>query len=740
MRVAETRQESELQEWREAWSTLLRDCGCDTVFLTWEWVSAWWAAYGRPGELRILTAFDEDGALRGIAPLRSQTVRKYGRTVSALSFVGDGSNDADYLDFPIARGYEQPVMEAFTRHLLLTRNDPVLLLNEIPATSPSLPLLKCQAELRNFIWTETDVPCGTVPLPKTWDEYLGMLRPRFRTKVRSVLRAIEGRPEFTFGFCETPEQIRELLPVLFDLHGRRWAEDGKPGVFGWDRKREFYANLSALLLDRGWLRFSWLAWNGRILACQYGFTYAGKYFQLQEGYEPASDHWNVGIGLRAWSIREFVKEGIGEYDFLGGVGRHKTDWGCQVKQSKRIQLAADTWKNRLFCLGPEWEFRARETAIRMIPERVLAAIRARRRSREDTQRASAGEWARKTAANVYFHSGLFGLARRLREQYQLSISPNGGARKVAWTRRTETAGRILYYHRVNDDNDPFFPAISTELFEQQMRYVARNYKVVSLAELLKQLEGGAPRNLVSITFDDGYQDNYHNAFPILQRYGLPATIFLTTGGMDSREPLWFEQVALAFKKTEAACLDLEIEIPRRFWLSTQEERLKANGEVFGILRKLPDAERRESVQAILGRLGLGAADLEERSGKMLTWEQVRLMKAQGIDFGGHTVTHPFLSKLTRERGAWEVAECKRRIEEELQLPVEHFAYPNGREEDFGNWNKEVIRAAGYRAAVTTIWGMNYRSTDRMELRRGQPWEVSRTLFAYKLDWYQLVND
>jgi hypothetical protein len=52
----------------------------------------------------------------------------------------------------------------------------------------------------------------------------------------------------------------------------------------------------------------------------------------------------------------------------------------------------------------------------------------------------------------------------------------------------------------------------------------------------------------------------------------------------------------------------------------------------------------------------------------------------------------------------------------------------------------VIQSAGYRAAVTTIWGMNYPSTDRMHLKRGGPWEESPAMFAYKLDWYQFVND
>src|SRR5262249_6362824 len=152
---------------------------------------------------------------------------------------------------------------------------------------------------------------------------------------------------------------------------------------------------------------------------------------------------------------------------------------------------------------------------------------------------------------------------------------------------------------------------------------------------------------------------------------------------------------------------------------TTAERLEANGAIFSVLRGLPDNERRHWLEVVLRQLGVPEAD-RHRQGKMLTWDQVRLMKSRGIDFGGHTVTHPFIAQLTPEQVAWEVGECKRRIEDELQEAVEYFAYPNGREEDFGKWNKNAIRNAGYRAAVTTIWGLNYRSTDPMELRRGGP--------------------
>ena len=742
MRVVEIRQESELQGLSPAWDALLRESASNTIFLTWEWVTAWWSSYGKPGELRIMAAFDEHDVLRGIAPLRAQTVRKFGQTVPVLSFIGDGSSDSDYLDLIFAPGFENEVIEAFRSHWMreLDRGT-VVVLNEIPETSPSLPLLKNFAQSQEAIWTEADVPCGTVSLPETWEGYLGMLRPRFRTKIRSVLRELEAKPEIRFGFCEDIEQASAMLPILFELHTKRWARDGKPGVFGGEQKREFYQSLSKLFLQRGWLRFGWLEWRGVILACQYGFAYQGKYFLLQEGYEAASEHWNLGIGLRAWSIREFIREGLREYDFLGGrVLRHRSDWGAETKRSKNVQLAAASYKNMLFCRGPELEARARESANRLIPEKILAVRRARleRQSQRAAPESTRTEWIQKAAAHCYFNFRLPVLTRPLREQYQFCISPNGILPKLSLRKRTEPSARILYYHRVNDESDPFLPAISTGLFEQEMRFVAEHYKVVSLSGLLDHLEQGSQETVVAITFDDGYQDNYHNAFPILQRYGLPATIFLTTGSLDSREPLWFEQLANSIRRTDREYLDLEIDLPRRFWMGTETERLDSNAGIYSLLRCLPDAERHQWMSQVLHQLG--RVKVGESINQMLTWEQARVMNAQGIDFGGHTVTHPFISRLAREKVIWEVSECKRRIEEELQNPVDYFAYPSGRDEDFGSWNKELVRNAGYRAAVTTIWGMNYRSTDRMELRRGGPWEQNAAQFAYKLDWYQLVNE
>jgi len=745
MKVVEITSEDRFRELRPQWDALLADAGAATVFVTWEWMWSWWRSYSKPEHLYILAVFDESNALRGVAPLQRAPEQRYGQRAIVQRLMGDGSSDSDYLDFIVARGFEPKVMECLWAHLGrdLDRGE-ILLLNEIPASSEAISALENFARARKMIFTKAEVPCATVSLPGGWDEYLATLKPRFRTKVRSVCRHLESLgSDVRFGFCERKEELDRLLPALFDLHTKRWKMDGKPGVFRGQKKQDFYYRLSNLLVERGWLRFSWLEWKGQILACQYGFVRGETYFHLQEGYAPEVEHWNIGMGLRAWTIREFLRAGIREYDFLGGTSRHKADWGAAVKLSYQLQIAKPTLKNTVFCHGPAWEVRLRETGAKVLPEAVLEARRRRIRQSSSVPPGNsnpipAGEpkpnRVLRAAANCYLRSGAPSVIRRFRERYQLSL-PNGKP-GFSLAKRTEPAGRILYYHRVNDGKDPFFPAISTAAFEQQMRFIAKHYQVVALSELLSRLDNGTPGTALAITFDDGYRDNLQCALPILRRYNLPATIFLTTGRIDDRRPIWFDQVAAGVKSARREYLDLEVGLPRRFPLQTEANRLAAIQGVFSLLRDLPDEERRLHFAEILKQLG--EVPVPEELG-MLTWDEVRGMKTQQIEFGGHTVNHPFLSKLTREDATREVRECKQRIEEETQEPARYFAYPNGREPDIGAQSKEVTRDAGYEAAVTTIWGVNYQSTDPMALRRGQPWETDPGVFGCKLDWYQLVN-
>ena len=735
MQVVECRSQDDLDALRPAWEALIPKSTAPSTVNTWHWAKAWWSTYGRDGDLRLLKAVDDIGEVRGIAPLQLRSGPEAGRPWPRLTWIGADSNDSDYLDFIVAATDRVAALSAFWSYLLgEIKRGAVVALPDVHAASANLPVLMELARGNGVIWAETPVPCGVVQLPDDWEEYLRILRPRFRTKVRSALRALELRREARFAFCRSAEEVDRLLSDLFELHARRWAQEGKPGVFGSEVKRQFYGTLSRLLLESGRLWFSRLEWNGQVIACQYGFTEGPSYYQLQEGYEPACEHLSVGLALRAWSIREMIGAGIRTYDFLAGVGRHKTDWGAEVKSGKSIVIAPNTLSGQWICRRPELEAQVRSSVRAMVPESILTLRN--RRIKQGAQPPCSSDKSRRLvegAAWCYSSFGLPGLFRPIRERYRISLpSPGNG---VALERRAVPSGRILYYHRVNDARDPFSPAMSTAVFERQMKFIAQHYRVVSLQSLIEHLEGDSPGTVVAVTFDDGYEDNYRCALPILQRYRIPATIFLTTGAIDSGEPVWFERLADAIKRTARESVQFEIDIPRRLSLRTTQERLEANARIFGLLRRLPDASRLESLDRILSELAVPVTV----QASMLSWNQIREMCRLQIDFGGHTVSHPFLSQVQPETAKWEVAECKRRIEEELQSEVRFFAYPNGRPEDFTLWNKEIVRQAGYRAAATTIWGMNDRGTDSMELRRGQPWEEGEAMFELKLDWYQFSN-
>src|SRR5262249_48029078 len=122
--------------------------------------------------------------------------------------------------------------------------------------------------------------------------------------------------------------------------------------------------------------------------------------------------------------------------------------------------------------------------------------------------------------------------------------------------------------------------------------------------------------------------------------------------------------------------------------------------------------------------------------RMLRWAQVREMHGDGIEFGAHTVNHPILSSLRPEAAFNEIAHSKRVIEETLQAPVRHFAYPNGTAEDFDRGTEELVARAGFTSAVSTIFGVNTSTTNRYALRRGGPWEEDPAVFGVKLWWYR----
>ncbi len=290
---------------------------------------------------------------------------------------------------------------------------------------------------------------------------------------------------------------------------------------------------------------------------------------------------------------------------------------------------------------------------------------------------------------------------------------------------------VLNYHRIDDLDregfDTFRPNISARPkdFESQMEYMARWFNIVSLNDVVNWLDGRKtlPSHAALITFDDGYLDNYTNAYPVLRKYNFPAVIFLTTGHIQQDIPFYWDLIAYCFHHT----LRDHIELPDNTHLHWQNtiELSKASSTLIEQLKSLPESEKLAWVEKLPKLLDVSIPTGYFRA-LIVDWDQIREMHQSGIEFGGHTMSHPILTRVPIEHAREEIEGSKARIERELGEEILGFAYPNGLMNDFNSEIESLTAQAGFRAAFTLL---NGPSTQR-EVKRN-PFSIRRVFISHK---------
>jgi len=267
--------------------------------------------------------------------------------------------------------------------------------------------------------------------------------------------------------------------------------------------------------------------------------------------------------------------------------------------------------------------------------------------------------------------------------------------------------------------------ISAALFRRQIRHLKRHYRVVSLAELRDRLDGGqpVPDDWAVLTFDDGFRNNLHCAWEIVRAEGLPMSVFVVTDVIGTRTTLLTSLVLMAV--TGCAATTLRVPRPGGEWASravgSRRQRANAYWELLPVLKAMDAVEKGRVFEEFFAQLGEGELDeIRARypSYDWLDWDEVRELHREGVDIGSHTRTHTYMrDELGRDRLRDEIEGSRKRMEAELGAAPDHFAYPNGSPADFSALTREVVQAAGYRCALTTVRGPVIPGDDPYELRR-----------------------
>jgi peptidoglycan/xylan/chitin deacetylase (PgdA/CDA1 family) len=248
-----------------------------------------------------------------------------------------------------------------------------------------------------------------------------------------------------------------------------------------------------------------------------------------------------------------------------------------------------------------------------------------------------------------------------------------------------------------------------------------------LAELAARITAGSSHadlaDVVALTVDDGFADTNDLFFPLCAELGIPFTFFVVTDFIDHGRLPWPSELGQLVRYATVK------DITWPFSLNLGESRLArsvAYGRLKGWLGSA-DPKQRRTLLTDLSSI-LKAASFV--SSKAVTWDQLRLMSRYGMEIGSHTVYHSQMPFLDAGLKATELAESKRRIEDEVGRPCRFFAYPNG------SWDKAsaaAVSQAGYEGAVTQDWGVNHRRESRFTMKRIEiPWYESLATFRCRI--------
>jgi peptidoglycan/xylan/chitin deacetylase (PgdA/CDA1 family) len=326
-------------------------------------------------------------------------------------------------------------------------------------------------------------------------------------------------------------------------------------------------------------------------------------------------------------------------------------------------------------------------------------------------------------ANLANHMGFFNMYGFMRRKF------------------TKTQVAILMFHRVGPRSDNWScEPLSLLSFERYISQFSKNQEIISLETLWRYLQEdkSLPEKAVIITFDDGYRDNFLYAYPILNKYKVPATIFLTTGHINSDKLFWWDKVGYLLQNSKVKQFSL-FELGD-YSLHSTKEISQAYFKISEGLKKV-DEERKifliDKLREISGA-GIPGGMAKEL---ILSWEEIREMHNSGIKFGAHTVNHPILEKIPLEKAKWEISQSKKDIENILGVKVLDFAYPNG------NYSDSIlgyIKGVGFTGALSVFpWRLINSQNDIFRLTRtpltGNDYEFKMMHSGFQEDFTNILK-
>lgn len=311
-------------------------------------------------------------------------------------------------------------------------------------------------------------------------------------------------------------------------------------------------------------------------------------------------------------------------------------------------------------------------------------------------------------------------------------------------RSAPPGGMILLYHRIAEVRpDPQLLSVSPRHFSEHLEVLGRHYRPMPLREMVEALrQGKVPPGSVAITFDDGYADNLYQMKPLLERYGVPATVFVALGYAEKGREFWWDELERCLLEAPSLPVRVELTVGGKqhswdigdsgslfeqddascwCWNVEMEEnpttRHRAYRSIHSLLKSLSTLERERALDHLRHIAGFEGNPARPGNRPLSLEEVHRLGEGDLVEIGAHTLMHPLLAAIPPKEQRREIEESKRKLEDLLEHPVTSFSYPYGGKGDCTAEAVMAVREAGFHCACSNFPGWVVRRTDPYQLPR-----------------------
>lgn len=297
---------------------------------------------------------------------------------------------------------------------------------------------------------------------------------------------------------------------------------------------------------------------------------------------------------------------------------------------------------------------------------------------------------------------------------------------------------ILLYHGVTANKQSGVANfsgkhINTKIFEDQISFIKKNCNILSMDEIVEIYNSGNdwPSNAVAVTFDDGFQNNYLNAVPILDFYSVPATFYVCAGMVNTDLMFWVDIIEDCINRTKVKILKNSINGLTTFKLNSENDKINAINEIKKYCKFSSSEKKNLIIQELIHETSIEPSVEASSDYKMMTWDELKVLNNNSLfTIGGHTLYHDIMTSLKIDKIKANTDATIALINFNLNQKTIHYSYPEGQKNHYNEDIISMLIEKGIVCSPSAIDGVNFNE-NLFNLKRIMPSFMNRE-FPFKL--------